>query len=68
MLNLFDSHAHLDDDKFDGDRDETIKKIYDSGVVGFVNIGCDMQSSRASIALAEKYDFVYATVGVHPSL
>ncbi len=66
MLNLFDSHAHLDDEKFDIDRDETIKKIFDSGVSHFVNIGCDIESSKASIALTEKYDFIYATVGMHP--
>lgn len=66
MLNLFDSHAHLDDEKFDNDREDTIKKIFDSGVCAFVNIGADMESSKRSIVLAEKYDNVYATVGVHP--
>ncbi len=66
MADLFDSHAHLDDDKFDCDREETINKIFDSGVCAFVNIGADMESSKRSIALASKYDNVYATVGIHP--
>lgn len=67
MSSLFDSHTHLDDEAFDSDREEIIKKIYDSGVTALINIGCDLQSSRDSIALAEKYDFIYATVGIHPS-
>lgn len=64
---LFDSHAHLDDEQFDEDRDELIQKIHESGVSNIMNIGADLESSRASIALAEKYDFIYAAVGVHPS-
>jgi len=63
---LFDTHAHLDDEKFDVDREETIKKIKDSGVLKLVNIGADIKTSQNSIALAEKYDFIYAAVGVHP--
>lgn len=63
---LFDSHAHLDDRKFDSDRSETIAALQKSGVSCFVNIGADMESSESSVALAEKYDFVYAAVGVHP--
>lgn len=63
---LFDSHTHLDDEKFNPDRAGVIEKIKNSGVAYLVNIGCDLPSSRASIALAEQYDFIYATVGVHP--
>lgn len=64
---LYDSHAHLDDSLFDGERREIIKKIKEAGVGRVNNIGADMESSRASIALADEYDFIYATVGVHPS-
>ena len=64
---LYDTHAHLDDAMFDGERRDVIKKIRDAGVGRVNNIGADMESSRASIALAEEYDFIYATVGVHPS-
>lgn len=64
---LYDTHAHLNNPIFDADRDEVMKKIKASGV-GFVNnIGADIKTSYESIALAEKYDFVYATCGVHPS-
>ncbi len=63
---LFDTHAHFDDSQFDADRDEAIISLKDHGVSYVVNIGADMQGSHDSIALAEKYDFIYATVGVHP--
>ena len=64
---LYDSHAHYDDRRFDADRDEIIMKAYCEGVKFINNIASDMESSRKSIELAEKFDFVYATVGVHPS-
>ncbi len=63
---FFDTHTHLDDAKFNEDRDEVIKNIKDSGVSLAVNIGADMKSSLESIKLSEKYDFLYAAVGVHP--
>lgn len=64
---LFDTHSHLDDEKFDEDRDELIGKIHDEyGVDLIMVVGSDMQSSRNAIELAEKYDFIYAAVGVHP--
>ncbi len=63
---LFDSHTHLDDRKFDDDRFEVIGKIKESGVSAIVNIGCNIETSEQSIELAEKYDFIYATVGFHP--
>lgn len=64
---LYDSHAHYDDSRFDLDRDEVILSAHHGGVAFINNIGSNIQSSRESIALAEKFDFVYATVGVHPS-
>ena len=64
---LYDSHAHYDDRQFDADRDEIIMKAHSEGVKFINNIASDMESSRKSIELAEKFDFVYATVGVHPS-
>ena len=64
---LFDTHTHLDDKKFDADRDELISSLKNDGVSLLVNIGADLKSSERSIKLAEKYDFIYATVGVHPS-
>lgn len=64
---LFDTHAHFDDEQFDADRDEVLKSLKSYGIGNIVNIGSSMKTSRTSIALAEKYDFVYAAVGVHPS-
>lgn len=65
---FFDTHTHLDDEKFDTDRDELIESFKQSGLTLAVNIGADMKTSQASIKLAEKYDFIYATVGVHPNV
>ena len=64
---LYDTHAHFDSEEFAEDRDELLVKVHNEGVDLINNIGADMESSRDSIKLAEKYDFVYATIGVHPS-
>lgn len=63
---LFDSHAHLNDDRFDEDREEVIEYIRKSGVDLVVNPGADMETSKSAIELANKYDFIYSAVGVHP--
>lgn len=63
---FFDSHAHIDDEKFDGDREEVIARAFASGITGFVNVGACMASSARSVALAEKYAQIYAAVGIHP--
>lgn len=60
----FDSHAHLDDPRFDVDRDEIFAALAEQGPV--MNVGCDLASSERSAALAQKYSFVYAAVGSHP--
>lgn len=64
--NIFDSHAHYDDKRFKGDRHSLLCSLKENGVVGVTNIGCDMKSSHSSVDMASKYDFVYATVGIHP--
>lgn len=63
----FDTHTHLDDERFQEDRDAVIENLQKEGLSFVVNIGADIASSKASIELAEKYDFIYAAVGVHPS-
>ena len=65
-VKLFDSHAHLDDERFSDDRESVIASLADNGVAFVANIGADLKSSKTSLALAEKYDFIYAAVGVHP--
>ena len=66
-MGLFDSHSHLNDEKFDDDRDKIIKEIYESGVTNFVTAGYSVESSKKAIELAQKYNFIYATVGVSPN-
>lgn len=63
---LFDSHAHLNDEKFDEDREELILSLKEKGVDLVVNPGADMESSKTGMELADKYDFIYSAVGVHP--
>jgi len=63
---LFDSHAHLDDPQFDGDRDAVIESLKAYGVGMVTNIGACIKTSKQAVALANQYDFIYATVGVHP--
>ena len=62
----FDSHAHLDDRRFQEDREVIFQDLKNHGVTRIMNVGCNLGSSERSIALAEAYDFVYASVGSHP--
>lgn len=66
-MGFFDSHSHLNDEKFDEDRDKVIKKIYKSGTTNFVTAGYSVESSKEAIDIANSYDFIYATVGVSPN-
>lgn len=62
----FESHAHYDDERFDEDRDTILASFPAEGIETVVNASSDIKSSKASIALSEKYPFFYAAVGVHP--
>jgi TatD DNase family protein len=62
----FDSHAHINDERFDEDRDAVIQRALDGGLAGFLNAGADMESSASGVAIAEKYPAVFAAVGIHP--
>ena len=64
---IFDSHAHYDDEAFDEDRDELLEFLEKSGIRKVVNVGASMNTSMASVELAKKYDYIYASIGVHPS-
>lgn len=67
LSNIFDSHAHYDDETFDVDRDELLcRGLKDGGVVGVINAGANLERSEMGVAMAEKYGFMYAAVGVHP--
>lgn len=63
---LFDTHAHYDDERFDGDREVLLASMPEKNVGLIVNPGCDIPSSRVAVELAGKFDFVYAAVGIHP--
>jgi TatD DNase family protein len=63
---LFDTHAHLDDRKYNEDREEIFERAKVAGVELILNVGFDLPSSKRSIQLAEKYPFIYAGVGIHP--
>ncbi|MBO4929410.1 MAG: TatD family hydrolase [Clostridia bacterium] len=65
-MHIFDSHAHFDDHAFDEDRHQLLQQIHAEGVDFIANIGCDAPTCKSSVALAEQYDFIYATVGWHP--
>ena len=64
--NIFDTHAHYDDSRFDEDRNSLLSSLSSECVSNIINCGCDLKSSLASIELAEKHPFVYAAIGVHP--
>lgn len=64
--NIFDAHAHYDDDWFDADRDALLRSLPEKGVCGIVNNSVDLQNAKAVLALAERYDYIYAAVGFHP--
>lgn len=63
---LFDSHTHLDDMRFDEDRDLVVARAKAAGVSWIVNPGADLASSQRAVQLAKTYDIIYAAVGVHP--
>lgn len=63
---LIDSHAHLDDARFDKDRDKIIKDLKNHGVEIVINPGADIASSVKAVSMAKEYENIYAAVGVHP--
>ena len=65
-MEYFDSHMHLDDEKFDNDREETIKKIYSAGVTKCVCIGTNVKNKKKAIQIANLNFFIYASSGLHP--
>jgi TatD DNase family protein len=66
LNHIFDSHAHYDDAAFDCDRDELLEQLPLKGICNVVNCGTDLGSSQTSIALAARYPYFYAAVGIHP--
>ena len=63
---IFDTHVHYDARRFDEDREETLSRILEAGVDRAVNIGCDLESSRAGLALSERHAFLWFAAGIYP--
>lgn len=66
MFRLFDAHCHLQFPQYDADRAEVLQRMREKGM-GAIIIGTDMETSRAGVALAREYDFLWASVGLHPN-
>lgn len=66
MLNIFDSHAHYDDPRFDEDRDTLFSSMASHGVRAIMNVGNTTHANLAGIELAKKYPFIYCSIGIHP--
>jgi TatD DNase family protein len=63
---LIDTHTHLDDARYNDDREAVIARAREAGVEAFMTIGCDLTTSQSAVQLANQHPFVYASIGVHP--
>ena len=66
-MKLFDSHAHLDDEKFNEDREQLIEQIHNENVEKFVSAGYSLETSKKAIELSKKYEYIYPTCGISPN-
>lgn len=66
MNNIFDSHAHYDDEQFDSDRAELLSSFPEKGVSGVISCGVNEETSKFAIALSHRYNYIYAAAGFHP--
>lgn len=63
---IFESHAHYDDTAFDADREEILNQCREQGIETIINVSASLDSVKSTLALAEKYPFIYGAVGIHP--
>lgn len=63
---IFESHAHYDDEAFDADREAILEQCQRDGIEYIVNVSASLKTVKSTLALAERYPFIYAAVGVHP--
>ena len=66
-MELFDTHSHYNDEKFDKDREQIIKETYEAGITKFVCAGYNIESSQKAIELSQKYEFIYSICGISPN-
>ena len=64
---MIDTHSHLDFEQFDDDREEVIQRAFNGGVKKIINVGCNLERAKASIELVDKYENIYAAIGIHPT-
>ena len=62
----FDTHAHIDSDRFAGEQDLLVERARQAGVTRFVNVGCDRDSILRTLAYVDRYEGVYGAIGLHP--
>lgn len=66
-MEFFDSHAHLDDEKFDQDRRDLINNIYQEHITKIITVGYHIESSKKAVQLSDQYNWIYAAVGISPN-
>lgn len=67
LAKIFESHAHYDDEAFDNDRDYLLNNLHQNQIECIVNVGASVASTKRTIGLMQKYDFIYGALGIHPS-
>lgn len=66
-MELFDTHSHYNDEKFDKDREQIIKETYEAGITKFICAGYNIESSKKAIELSQKHEFIYSICGISPN-
>lgn len=66
-MEIFDTHAHYDDDAFDEDRDEILARLPLNGIAKVVDVGASIESCDRVIELMNRYDYIYGAIGIHPN-
>lgn len=66
-MELFDTHSHYNDEKFEVDREEIIEQTYNQGITKFVCAGYNLKSSREAVDIATRYEFIYSICGISPN-
>ena len=66
-MEFFDSHSHYNDEQFNEDREDLIKQTYNEGITKLICAGYDIESSKLSLEISKKYDFIYSICGISPN-
>lgn len=66
MTEIFDTHAHYDDEAFEEDREALLEELPKRGIARVVNVGSGLKACRHTVGLMERYDYIYGAIGIHP--